>query len=180
MKKKMTCLLLLMACVSGYESAIGGVSRDDGSVVHENKGNVSSDLDGTWLKSCGAVDQHDPETLYDIIELNFSGNEFSSSILNFTDPQCLASLSFSPNPTASGVFIVGGSVMTDDGEAGTEIDTHIDMFNGAPFDIDDFGVYLIDGDNLYFGDVDGEGEDDGSAPDLRPSSLDYNRAFIRQ
>lgn len=109
MKKKMTCLLLLMACVSGYESAIGGVSRDDGSVVHENKGNVSSDLDGTWLKSCGAVDQHDPETLYDIIELSFSGNEFSSSILNFTDPQCLASLSFSPNPTASGVFIVGGA-----------------------------------------------------------------------
>jgi len=58
------------------------------------------------------------------------------------------------------------------------MDTHITQFNGAPFDIDDYSLYYLDEDIVYFGDT--EGFKDGSSNALRSDTIDFNRAFYRQ
>jgi hypothetical protein len=177
MKQKIICIISLVALISGCGGGSGS-SNDNELTEPSSNDNELTELEGTWLKTCSAVDLNDSETLYDIIELKFVNNEINSSILNFTDPQCSTSLSISPNPTSSGEFSLGGQVTTSGGLQSTKIDTSIDTFNGAPFLIDEFGIYFIDNNTVYFGDK--NGVNDGSTPDLRPISLDYNRIFIRQ
>jgi len=138
----------------------------------------SGSLSGTWLKPCGSVDNTDPDSLYDIVEVTLTGSSFSSSILNYIDPSCSTLLSMAPNPTSSGTHTTGENFTTTGGLTATEMDTHITQFNGAPFDIDDYSLYYLDEDIVYFGDT--EGFKDGSSNALRSDTIDFNRAFYRQ
>ena len=63
----------------------GGSSSNDEITIPENDTNVSTVLEGTWLKSCSPFDQDDSGSLYDIVELSFVNNEFSSNIFNYSD-----------------------------------------------------------------------------------------------
>ncbi|MCU7809645.1 MAG: hypothetical protein KZQ77_00205 [Candidatus Thiodiazotropha sp. (ex Notomyrtea botanica)] len=146
-------------------------------------GNITSgaqplELEGSWRKACGRADISDPSSHYDIVTVTFSGNLLFSDIENYEDAACVIPQSFSPNPTASGTFVIGTEVTLSDGTQATEIDSHVDTFNGAPFQIDEYGIYRIEVDILYV--EDDSGLNDGTTPALRPNSLDYNRPFIRQ
>jgi hypothetical protein len=176
-------LFILMVALT-YGCGGSSSNDDDGDSDGDNTGNSGSDsnqateLEGTWRKSCGAIDQSDPGTFYDIVTLTFSGNGFSSSIENYTDASCSSPLPMSANPTASGTFTLGTSVSLSGGNSATQLDSHITTYNGAPFDIDDYTIYLINNSTLYLG-----AEDDvfdGSSPSLRSQDLDYDRAYSRQ
>jgi hypothetical protein len=174
----LNCVYVLIFLVT---QGCGGSSSNDSqapSSQNQGSGNQSTELEGSWLKSCGVADPTDPSSHYDIVTISFSGNSFNSDIKNYTDAGCSTPLAFSPNPTASGTFIVGNSVALAAGGSATQIDTHINTYNGAPFDIDTYGIFRIDTDTLYM--EDDTGALDGSSPALRPDSLDFNRPFIRQ
>jgi hypothetical protein len=138
----------------------------------------SSELEGVWRKLCGPADTSDSNTHYDIVTVTFSGNELSSDIENYEDSACTAPLSIAPNPTASGTFVVGDTLTLSDGTQATTLDSHIDTYDGAPFVIDEYGIYRIEGDILYM--EDDTGVRDATSPELRPDILDYNRPFYRQ
>ena len=172
----------LIALISGCGGSDDGNNNspvaDNELIVSEDETSTTTELEGTWLKSCSAVDQNDPDTLYDIVEVKFNNNKVNSSIFNFTDSHCTTSLSFSPNPTSSGVFSLGEQIITSGGVESIIIDTHIDTFDGAPFIIDEFSIYYLDNNTLYLGDT--TGVKDGLTTANRPDSIDYNRIFIRQ
>lgn len=140
--------------------------------------NNTTELEGTWKKSCSQADLSDPDSHYDIVTLTFAGNEFFSDIENYEDSTCATPLDISPNPTASGTFELGAQITATDGTQAREIDSHIDTYDGAPFIIDDYAIYRIDTDILYSSD--NSGLDDGSSPARRPHTLDYTRSFYRQ
>lgn len=171
MERKMMFAISLIALISGCGGSDDGNNNEDGA-------STTTELEGTWLKSCSAVDQNDPETLYDIVEAKFNNNKFSSSILNFTDSHCTTPLSFSPNPTASGIFSLGETVIASDGVESVLIDTHIDTFDGAPFIIDEFNIYYLDNNTLYLGDD--NNANDGLSEATRPDTINYDRIYIRQ
>lgn len=133
-------------------------------------------LAGTWLKACGpAMDG----THYDIVQLQFDASTFNSSIQNFTDPGCTAPFPASPNPTARGTVRLGQSVTATGGEQVIEVDTHITSFNGAPFDITEYGVIqLVDG-GFYLAQTDPSGNG-GTTPAARLMRLDRSRLYARQ
>ena len=144
-------------------------------------GSGATALEGTWVKACGigkGEDPTDPKAFYDVVTLKFTGSNFESDIKNYSDSGCTVPIPNVPNPTAKGSFVLGNVTMTTGGLQATEIDSHITEFNGAPFDIDDFDIFRIDGVNLYFGDI--SGINDGTAPALRPNTLDFNRVYMRQ
>lgn len=166
--------------LSGDNIINGDNGGETGENVSEEAGNSSessgevSVLEGNWLKSCGPVD----DTHYDIVSIHFQNNQFMSNIENYEDATCTVPLSFSPNPTADGTFTLGNMFVTSGGLEATEIESNITQFNGAPFIIDEYDIFYIDGDNLYFGDV--SGVNDASTPELRPNTLDFFGVFVRQ
>ncbi len=172
------CLTFFLSTL--FLSGCGGSSGNSSASPTDitQPGSQVSDLEGSWYKSCGAVDPTDANTHYDIVTLTFSGNEFYSEIENYEDGNCLTPLAIAPNPTASGTFELGSLVTTTNGAQATEIDTHIDTYNGASFTIDDHDIYRIDTDILYLGEEDSVY--DGSSPALRPQTLDFTRPFYRQ
>ena len=134
-------------------------------------------LEGTWVKQCNALNQADPNTYYDVITLTFVGNNFESNILNYTDPGCTIPDTLIPNPSASGTFTVGDTVITTGGLNAIEIDSHNEHTSGATFN-DQFIIFYIDGNTLYFGNA--NGVNDGSTPEMRPNTLNFDRSFERQ
>lgn len=82
------------------------------------------------------------------------------------------------NPTAKGTFVLGGTITTSGGIQAIKIDSHITEYNGAPFETDEYGIVYINGDNMYNGNT--SDEKDGTAPDLRPDTLNFERVFVRQ
>ncbi len=172
--KKTICVAVFAAVVSGCGggSSDGVISRGDSDT------GLVTELEGKWVKSCGAVDQADSETLYDIVELTFINNKLSSNIRNFIDSDCFMPYSDSPNPKANADFRIGDKIITLNGPEATEIDSHIEKSEGAPFIANEFDVYHINNDRLYFGDT--NGENDGSTAALRPVSLNYNRIYMQQ
>ncbi len=162
--------VVVSGCGGGGSDSVIGSKETDTSLVTE--------LEGQWLKSCGPVDQNDNETLYDIVELTFTNNNLSSSIRNFIDSNCLQPYQDSPNPKASADFQVGDKLTVSGGVEATEIDSQIDRSEGAPFVANEFGIYYINSNNLYFGDS--NGVKDGATAARRPVSLDYNRIYVRQ
>ena len=172
--KKTMCIAVLAAVVSGC----GGGSSDGVIKRGDSDTGLVTELEGKWVKSCSAVDQADSETLYDIVELTFINNKVHSSIHNFIDSDCSVPFSKSLNPKASADFRIGDKVMISGGQEATEIDSHIERSEGAPFIANEFDVYLISNDRLYFGDT--NGDNDGSMATLRPQSLNYNRRYIEQ
>jgi hypothetical protein len=137
-----------------------------------------TELEGTWTKSCSPENPGEPDTLYETVTITFSGNQFSSDIHVYDDINCLIPNSAHPNPTASGLLRIGDPVQASDGTWATELDSHIEYYGGAPFDIDEYGIYLIVGDVLYVEDPDGSG--DGTSPQSRFLTLDYTYPLLRQ
>ncbi len=172
--------LLFLVLLALMTSACGGGSSGSNSTNPVSPlSTTPTILEGTWLKSCGVVDAADPSSFYDIVTATFSGNSFSSSIQNFTDANCTVPFALAPNPTASGVFSLSGvAVTTTSGVQAFEFDSSITQSNGAPFDNDDFDIFYLNGNTLYFGIIDGVL--DASTPSLRPDTLDFNRGFVRQ
>lgn len=127
-------------------------------------------LQGTWRKACGANDE-----FFDVVTLTFRGDQFSTSIENYTDSRCSIPLEYAPNPTATGRFSLGREVILSDGVTATEMDRHISQFNGAPFDIHEYSVVHIK-DNVMYHPFDDEAMDN---PQHRPDTLDFSRAFKR-
>lgn len=107
-------------------------------------------LEGSWLRSCHLADASDPESHYDIIMLRFTGNSFSSDIKNYSDASCKTPFKYAPNPTASGTFSLGKSLVNSNEVTVTEIDTLIKQFNGSPFEITQYEVFLVQDNKLYF------------------------------
>ena len=183
----MIAVAFLQACGGGSSSntkeGLSSTNADALSSVVSSESSSSTpaqaaELEGVWKKFCGAADLSDPDTHYDIITVTFSGNTLFSSIENYEDASCSVALSFAPNPTASGTFSIGNSVTLIDATQAMELDSHINTYNGAEFKIDEYGLYRIEGDVVYFED-DTEVKD-GSTPELRPNTLNYNRPFYRQ
>lgn len=174
-------LILMIALTYGCGGSSSNEEDTDSNTDasgNPGAGNQSTELEGSWRKSCSASDETDPDTFYDIVTLTFAGNGFGSSIENFVDANCSNPLPAAANPTASGTFTMGNSVSLSDGNSATQLDTHIDTYNGAPFVIDDYSIFLIDNNILYLG-----ADDDifdGSSTMLRSQTLDYNRQFLRQ
>ena len=183
---KLTAALLLSivlaACGDGGESdpaPVGATGGTTGGTTGGGSGVTA--LEGTWKKTCGIGEGEDPanpNAFYDAVTLTFIGNNFDSDIKNYSDTGCSMPIPVAPNPTAKGTFTVGNSLTTTGGLQASEIDTHITEFNGAPFDIDDFDIFHIDVNTLYFGDI--SGAKDGTSSALRPGTLDFNRVFRRQ
>ncbi len=167
-----------IAALVFFLQGCGGSSSSTSPSVETPNNGQTTELEGSWRKSCSPADPMDPDTHYDIITLTFSGNEFYSDIENYGDSGCSAPLPISPNPTASGTFVLGELITATDGTQAREIDTHIDTYNGAPFIINDYVIYRIVTDTLYLADE--SGGYDGSIPQLRPQTLDYTRPFVRQ
>ena len=107
MNPKMMFSISLIALISGCGGSDDGNNNslvpDNELIISEDETNTT-ELEGTWLKSCSAVDENDPDTLYDIVEATFNNNKFNSSIYNYIDSHCTTALSFSPNPTANGTL----------------------------------------------------------------------------
>jgi hypothetical protein len=157
-------------------------SNDNGEIVDSGGDGGASgkvtELEGTWIKPCGIMDMEDPETHYDVVEIVFTGSRFTSDIKNYVDSSCTQPLSFAPNPTASGTFALGGEVTTESGIKAREMDSHITTFDGADFNVDKFTIYAIETGALYMGaDTD---EKDGSTPEHRATTLDFERAYFAQ
>ncbi len=180
-------VIFLQACGGGGSSSTKDESTNTSSdasssiVSSSSSSSVSTqstELEGVWKKFCGAADVSDPDTHYDIVTATFLGDTFSSNIENYTDPSCSIPLSFAPNPTASGTFSIGDSVTLIDATEAKELDSHVDTYNGAEFEIDEYGLYRIEGGIVYF--EDDSGVKDASTPELRPDALNYNRPFYRQ
>jgi len=165
---------LLPVIVISLNLAGCGGGSDSGST------STPSSLEGRWVKSCSPGEFEDITNpgLYDVISLTFRGNTFYSDIKNYTDSGCNTPLASSPNPTASGTFSIGASVLTFSGPVANEIDTTITQQNGAPFIVNEYDIFYIEGNNLFFGDT--SGPNDASSPALRPDDLDPFRYFVRQ
>ncbi len=154
---------------SGGDTGSGG---DAGS-----GGDTSTVLDGVWVKSCGAVDPSDPETVYDIVTATFSGSSFTSNIKNYLDASCSIPMSEAPNPIAEGVFSIGAEITTVDGVVAQELDSHVTRYSGADFDTYTYTIFTVDGNLLYMGDD--NGFNDGTTSALRPTAINYNRPFYK-
>lgn len=178
--KKILALTLISALMAGCGGGSSGGSNDS-DVNKPDNGNSNGNetgtpsgeatvLEGTWNKPCGLV----PDSgHYDIITHTYTGNQFHTSIENYTDANCTTLFPEGGNPTASGYFTLGDKVVTGSGVTATEEDSHITEYDGVPFDLHEYTIFLIDNDTLYYGD--GEAE----APEQRPTQLDYNRAYYR-
>ena len=87
---------------------------------HDNNGDVDNiiitDLEGNWLSSCSYLPSDD---LYQNVELQFKGNEFTYSEYNWFDENCS-----SPRYTfgARGTFEIGSSYILSSGETAKPID----------------------------------------------------------
>lgn len=114
------------------------------------------------------------DSLYDTVRLTFDGNKISSDIKVYEDANCLKPFVRAPNPTASGKFIIGGTRTSIDGEIVTELDVHIERFNGAPFDTKNYDIFYLDGDALYFS------FEAAEEPSDRPDTLDMDRVFYKE
>ena len=116
----------------------------------------------------------EPDTLYDTVRLTFDGDTINSDIKVYEDSKCLNPFAHAPNPTASGKFVIGGTLTSTTGVVVTEIDVHIDRFNGAPFDIKNYDIFYLNGDALY---LSFEAADE---PHNRPDTLDLDRVFRKE
>jgi hypothetical protein len=136
-------------------------------------------FEGEWYKPCGLADDNGPFAVYDVVTLTFVGNTFHSDIRNYTDSNCTTVFSQSANPTASGTFTLSNVVITTTGGLqATEFTSRITATTGGPFENDDYDIYYISVDTLYFGNT--KGVKNGTSLALRPDTLDFNRSFIRQ
>ncbi len=132
-------------------------------------------LEGSWMRSCHLADASDPESHYDIITLQFYSDNFSSDIKNYSDASCKIPFKYAPNPTASGTFTLGNSFINSKENTVTEIDTLITQFNGSPFEIIQYEVFLIQDNKLYFSI---EAADDVLPnADSRISEIDFSTYF---
>jgi hypothetical protein len=137
---------------------------------------LASPLEGSWIRHCQVADSSDPESHYDVIRLRFSNDSFSSDIKNFSDSQCIKPFKYAPNPTASGKFSLGNSFVNAQNKTVTEIDTLITKFNGSPFDIKQFEVFIIQENKLYFS-VEGT-EDMPPSKQNRITEVGFSNYFI--
>lgn len=167
--------LLLSACESGSSSGSSETDAPPLTAIGAGTGEATA-LEGTWFKEC-SLDSSEEDGFYETIELKFSGNTIASDIKIYEDADCTVPFDFAPNPTASGVFLVGESVVTTDGVQATEFDTHITVYDGAEFDIYEYDIFYIQGGELYFGEL--SGELDASSPSARPDTLDFERTFYK-
>ncbi|WP_417597694.1 hypothetical protein [Oceanospirillum sp.] len=176
---------MLAACGGGSSSTESGstggdAGSDTGSGGDTDSGSgddTSTVLEGVWVKSCGAVDPSDPETLYDIVTATFSGSNFTSNIKNYLDASCSIPMSEAPNPIAEGVFSIGAEVTTSSGVVAQELDSHVTRYSGADFDTYTYTIFTIEGNLLYMGDD--NGFNDGTTSALRPTAMNYNRPFFK-
>lgn len=155
-------------------------SNDNGEVVDSGGDGDVTELEGTWVKPCGIGYREVPEAPYhyDVVEIVFTGSSFASDIKNYEDSSCTQPISYAPNPTSSGTFSLGGEVMTESGIMARELDSHITIFDGAEFDVDNFTIYAIETGTLYMGKQ--TPEKDESTPELRETALDFERAYFAQ
>ncbi len=181
----MATVIFLQACGGGSSGGTQNPTNSNsdaptsaissGSASSANSNTQSTELEGTWKKLCAQADDGEH---YDIVTVTFTRNTLSSNIENYEDSSCTIPLSYAPNPTASGTFIIGATVTLADATQAKELDSHIDTYAGAPFDIDEYGLYRIENDLLY---IEKKSEPyNGTTPQLRPNTLDYNRPFHRQ
>lgn len=180
MKRILVCTLvsaLMVGCGGGGNgSNLESVNEDAGSPGEgEDNGPVTpgdqiTALEGTWKKQCGRVDG---ELHYDIVTVTFTRGTYTTSIENFIDSGCLTPLPEAPNPVASGNFSLGEDVLLSDGVTATELNTQVTRFNGADFEINEYDIVYIKNNVLY------TSIESGSSPELRPTSLNYNRPFDR-
>lgn len=146
-----------------------------GGSESENVNVVTTEVEGRWVNPCSAVNQSNPNTIYDVFIITFTGNNFSFDIKNYSEASCTTPHKEIPNPTASGVFTIGNSLMTTEGLQAKELDFHVSKSNGASFTADNFSIFYIAENILYFGV--GNGGSVGSTPELRTSTLNFNRGY---
>ena len=134
---------------------------------------TTSELTGVWFKDCNEQDPFDTDTLYETVKLIFTSTTFESDIHNYTDSDCTIPFANSPNPKARGNYTIGASFTSGDGLTVKEINTYITDFNGAPFDVTDYNIFYINGDELTLG-------DDAETAAERPTLLNFDATFIKQ
>jgi len=171
-KSAATIALALVATACG-----GGDSIPTAALTPTN--GTATVFEGEWYKPCGLADDNGPVVVYDVVTVTFRGNTFHSDIKNYIDSNCSITFSQYPNPTATGTFALSDVVITTtSGLQATEFVSHISTSSGASFDNDDYDIYYLSADTLYFGDT--KGTEDGTCAALRPDTLNFNRGFIFQ
>ncbi|MFV2061244.1 MAG: hypothetical protein ACC653_11225 [Gammaproteobacteria bacterium] len=167
--------LITSACGGGNSKA----TNNNGNNIGTPDTGITTVFEGVWYKPCGLADDNGPVAVYDTVTLTFKNNIFQSDIKNFTDSNCTTVFSQSPNPTASGTFLLSDVVITTtSGLMATEFTTRITSTTGGPFENYDYDIYYISVDTLYFGNT--NAVKNGTSVALRPDTLDFNRGFIRQ
>lgn len=148
--------------------------------ANEVQSQEAPNLTGIWLKPCGPIgDPHDPEEFFDIVTMNFqSGSQWEVNILNFTDANCTTSYDVSPNPTAAGTYEIGDHITDINNNIVHQIDTHVTSFNGAPFDMHEYDIVMVEENTLYHGNS--YGALDATSPARRPNTLNRQRVWHRQ
>ena len=173
--------------------AIGcGNEDDDASAAEENEGNdPSAPLDGEWLIACHADDPDAPERGYEVLALAISASEATLRDLDYEDASCATPSEPAETVTTAAIVYPGGVTETARGPA-----MHVDITpRGIVADgeaptpeerrqLDALGFFdtrhdiaLVDGEALYFGDIDDER--DGSSPGARPDTLERT-PFLRR
>jgi len=147
---------------------IDGQGNSNTGGGEQGSGGAATALQGTWETPC-LFNQEDD--VYEIITLNFEGNNFDSNGSEYSDLNCEVHES---DFDLSGTFEIGSSLTTPSGVAVNAIDYSV--FNGS---ISVFDIFRIEANLLLFGDTDGD-ENDGVTAERRAIELDTGTPFIRQ
>jgi len=134
-------------------------------------------LEGTWVAPCKALNETDPNTLYDKHTNIFSKNRFKAIYTIFTDSGC--TIISKSNPTIiSGTFSIGKEVITTGGLKANEIDSHSELINDKPNDNYNYTIFNINQNRLYLGKT--INEKDASTSTLRHDTLDLTNFHEQQ
>ena len=150
-------------------------------------------LEGDWLRACGVTDTDDPDSTFSVTMLNVVDAVATERELRYEDEACQvpASPTLLSPADLSGTYSVtlsGGTTETSLGTAAHLDATFLNVeIDGVSFDAEQlrelglngsFNIALIDGSELYFGDLDPD-DLDGLTPATRPDTLDL-RPYVRQ
>lgn len=164
--KVVITLLISLMFLSGCGG--GGGNNDVGSV----SSNTITELEGSWKMNLCVTDLNGN---YTTAAFTFSEDNLNIEKKFYNDAACTVINQNKPSEKqVSGTFIVGKSIKTSSGEDAKEIDI-IDAISGETL----FQIYSILNGKLYFGDINSNVNNDGSAADKRPSDLEPSLFYTK-
>ncbi len=130
---------------------------------------VVTELEGRWVSNCWP----DGDVDYGKAVYTFTGNSIYASGSTYTDEDCTVEKAGSQRE-GTGTFSIGNEFTALGGETVKEFNIFLadDM---APYDL----IY-IEGNTLYFGDNNAEEYYNGSSPERRFRTVEYEEYYVKQ